>query len=313
MSCADTRRLQTESFRTNLQPQVDIFQHSYGRSPQSAPQLSSQNEYKIRELASVIEDNIAGLNDKYSYRIRKDAAETLLSQDADYKSRELASLHEDNNNIANLNHRYSQDIEASEITRAPVISTRIISAESSELPSIDNMSDCAPCQCNNTVTVFVSSNENNPSNHDHSPSYSNQRINSSDPNLKTIFVITPTYRRSTQKIDLTMMCNTLMHVPQIVWIIIEDAPKPTSLVTQLLSRCHIKTVHLTVPTSPAYQPKKGARARTKPRGVEQRNAGLSWLRQHYGAGNCNGVVYFGDDDNKYDLRLFDDVSSLEAQ
>ena len=232
-----------------------------------------------------------------------DPAETppeLSSHDADYESRELASLYE-NNNIASLNHRYSHNMEA---TRAPIISTRIIPAESRELPSIDR-SDCALCQCNNTITVFVSPNGNNPSNHDQSP---NQRINSNDPNMKTIFVITPTYQRKTQKIDLTAMCHTLMLVPEVVWIVIEDAPKPTSLVTQLLSRCQVKKVHLTVPTSPAFRPKNGASAKSVSRGVEQRNAGLSWLRQHYKTANCNGVVYFGDDDNKYDLRLFDDVS-----
>ena len=117
---------------------------------------------------------------------------------------------------------------------------------------------------------------------------------------KTIFIITPTYKRLTQKIDLTSMCYTLMHVPNVVWIIIEDAPKPTQLVTNLLKRCKIKTVHLNVG-------KEGKSRTSRPKGVAQRNAGLTWLREHYNAENCSGVVYFGDDDNKYDLRLFDEV------
>ena len=44
--------------------------------------------------------------------------------------------------------------------------------------------------------------------------------------------------------------------------------------------------------------------KSKPRGVANRNAGLDWIRE-----NCkDGVLYFADDDNSYDVRLFEDVS-----
>ena len=47
---------------------------------------------------------------------------------------------------------------------------------------------------------------------------------------------------------------------------------------------------------------------TRLRGVDQRNAGLEWLRNNcHRLFNCSGVVYFGDDDNKYDLRVFKEV------
>lgn len=48
----------------------------------------------------------------------------------------------------------------------------------------------------------------------------------------------------------------------------------------------------------------------KSRGVEQRNTGLAWIREHckVTSPECQrGVLYFMDDDNKYDLRLFDEV------
>ena len=95
-----------------------------------------------------------------------------------------------------------------------------------------------------------------------------------------------------------------MNVQNVVWIIIEDAPKPTQLVTNLLQRCKVETVHLIATTSTIY---KGAKKKSNAKGVDQRNAGLTWLREHYSVENCSGVVYFGDDDNKYDLRLFDEV------
>lgn len=49
----------------------------------------------------------------------------------------------------------------------------------------------------------------------------------------------------------------------------------------------------------------------KPRGVEQRNEGLRWLRADRrpqpGEGRQRGVVYFADDDNTYSLQIFEEV------
>lgn len=41
----------------------------------------------------------------------------------------------------------------------------------------------------------------------------------------------------------------------------------------------------------------------KPRGVSNRNKGLKWIRENA----KNGVFYFADDDNTYDLALFEEV------
>jgi hypothetical protein len=42
----------------------------------------------------------------------------------------------------------------------------------------------------------------------------------------------------------------------------------------------------------------------KPRGVSNRNRGLEWLRTNA----KNGVFYFADDDNTYDIQLFEEVN-----
>lgn len=42
----------------------------------------------------------------------------------------------------------------------------------------------------------------------------------------------------------------------------------------------------------------------KPKGVANRNRGLKWIRQNA----IDGVVYFADDDNTYDVRLFNEVN-----
>ena len=126
-----------------------------------------------------------------------------------------------------------------------------------------------------------------------------------DTSSPAIFVVTPTYTRYTQRTDLISVCHTLMLVPNVVWIVIEDSRSKTNSVSQLLNRCEVQSVHLNAVT-PQKAIKKPRQRRLK--GVVQRNVGLQWLRSHYRAGNCTpGVVYFADDDNRYDLRLFQEV------
>ena len=58
------------------------------------------------------------------------------------------------------------------------------------------------------------------------------------------------------------------------------------------------------PTAP--MPKDQQKKKVKARGVSNRNRGLQWIRENYV--DTRGVIYFADDDNTYDLRLFDEVS-----
>lgn len=127
----------------------------------------------------------------------------------------------------------------------------------------------------------------------------------------TIFVITPTYTRTTQKADLTALCQTLSLSGKIVWIVIEDATLKTKLVQRLLSNCHVESVHLAIP-SPKSMKRKWWHLTDSwhHRGVIQRNFGIKWLRLKYSIKNCDGVVYFADDDNRYDRRLFEMVNKI---
>ena len=119
-------------------------------------------------------------------------------------------------------------------------------------------------------------------------------------------MITPTHRRLTQKADLTRLCQTLMNVPNLKWVVVEDAEAATPLVTTLLSRCSVDTEYLFVKTS-AELVNSGKEAIKKPRGIEQRNLALKWLRDNFKVGQMKGVVYFGDDDNTYHLQVFEEV------
>lgn len=54
-------------------------------------------------------------------------------------------------------------------------------------------------------------------------------------------------------------------------------------------------------------PEKYRKNKVKPRGVSNRNRALEWLR----ANATEGVLYFADDDNTYDVEIFDEVRIVE--
>lgn len=45
----------------------------------------------------------------------------------------------------------------------------------------------------------------------------------------------------------------------------------------------------------------------KHRGVAQRNFAMDWLKDNIKNEREDGVIYFADDDNSYDLQLFEEV------
>ncbi|XP_011869847.1 PREDICTED: galactosylgalactosylxylosylprotein 3-beta-glucuronosyltransferase P-like [Vollenhovia emeryi] len=128
--------------------------------------------------------------------------------------------------------------------------------------------------------------------------------NSEESPEEPLYIITPTYRRPEQIPELTRMAHTLMLVKNIHWLVIEDAAVATKQVTQLLERTGLKFDHLIAPMPEKYKLKKGA----KPRGVSNRNRGLQWIR----ANATRGVFYFADDDNTYDIELFDEIRQTKT-
>ncbi|KYN37726.1 Galactosylgalactosylxylosylprotein 3-beta-glucuronosyltransferase P [Trachymyrmex septentrionalis] len=129
-------------------------------------------------------------------------------------------------------------------------------------------------------------------------------VPSEESSEEPLFIITPTYRRPEQIPELTRMAHTLMLVKNIHWLVIEDATVATKQVTTLLKRTGLKFDHLIAPMPEKYKLKKGA----KPRGVSNRNRGLQWIR----ANATEGVFYFADDDNTYDIELFDEIRKTKT-
>ncbi|XP_059041716.1 galactosylgalactosylxylosylprotein 3-beta-glucuronosyltransferase 1 isoform X2 [Mustela lutreola] len=127
--------------------------------------------------------------------------------------------------------------------------------------------------------------------------------------LPTIHVVTPTYSRPVQKAELTRMANTLLHVPNLHWLVVEDAPRRTPLTARLLRDTGLNYTHLHVETPRNYKLRGDARDPRIPRGTMQRNLALRWLRETFPRNSSQpGVVYFADDDNTYSLELFEERS-----
>uniref|UniRef100_A0A674IF09 Galactosylgalactosylxylosylprotein 3-beta-glucuronosyltransferase n=1 Tax=Terrapene triunguis TaxID=2587831 RepID=A0A674IF09_9SAUR len=126
--------------------------------------------------------------------------------------------------------------------------------------------------------------------------------------LPTIFVITPTYTRPVQKAELTRLANTFLHVQNLHWVVVEDSPRRTNLVSNLLEKAGLNFTHLNV-ESPQNLKMSGPWIPShKPRGTLQRNLGLHWLRDSFNNTQPpEGVVYFADDDNTYSLELFEEM------
>ncbi|EDW75458.1 uncharacterized protein Dwil_GK23869 [Drosophila willistoni] len=117
--------------------------------------------------------------------------------------------------------------------------------------------------------------------------------------LPVIYFVTPTYPRREQIPELTRLAHTLLHVPHIHWLVANDHERCDTFIDILLNRFGIPFTHMASPMPSKFRGSKPA-----PRGVANRRAVLQWIRQN---NLTNGILYFGDDDNTYDLRLFDEI------
>ncbi|XP_017013713.2 galactosylgalactosylxylosylprotein 3-beta-glucuronosyltransferase S isoform X1 [Drosophila takahashii] len=121
--------------------------------------------------------------------------------------------------------------------------------------------------------------------------------------LPIIYFVTPTYPRREQIPELTRLAHTLLHVPRLHWLVADDQEKCNGYMDTLLNRFGMPYTHMVSPMPSKFRNEKPA-----PRGVANRRAALQWLRQH---NLTNGVLYFGDDDNTYDLRLFSEIRKTQ--
>ncbi|XP_047487929.1 galactosylgalactosylxylosylprotein 3-beta-glucuronosyltransferase S-like [Penaeus chinensis] len=120
---------------------------------------------------------------------------------------------------------------------------------------------------------------------------------------RTIYVVTGTYQRSNQIPEMTQLAQTLMLVPDVHWIVAEDTRVDNERLIQYLLSTGISFTYLKTP-----MPRQLLKWRHPPKGVPNRRAALAWIRKNA----KTGVVYFADDDNTYDYRLFEEIRSTRG-
>ncbi|KAL1478405.1 hypothetical protein MTO96_016279, partial [Rhipicephalus appendiculatus] len=82
---------------------------------------------------------------------------------------------------------------------------------------------------------------------------------------------------------------------RIFWVVVEDADGQSALVRNIMRRSGLRGVQLSSRTPPQYRRQKYGK------GVAPRLKAIAWLRDN---AVLPSVLYFADDDNSYDHRLF---------
>ena len=124
-----------------------------------------------------------------------------------------------------------------------------------------------------------------------------RRIESAIP---LIFVITATYKRLTQKVELVRFSQVLRQVPNILWIVVEDSENKTATIADFLSSSGVSHVYLSIGGTEEHN--------VKPKGVIPRNRALQYVRESLKVNPRPCVIYIADDDNTYTSKLFEEVS-----
>ncbi|XP_037803592.1 galactosylgalactosylxylosylprotein 3-beta-glucuronosyltransferase S-like [Penaeus monodon] len=120
---------------------------------------------------------------------------------------------------------------------------------------------------------------------------------------RTIYVVTATYPRSNQIPEMTRLAQTLMHVPDVHWIVPEDTHVENERLVQYLHSTGIPFTYMITP-----MPSASRHWYNRPTGVSNRRAAFAWIRKNAET----GVVYIADDDNIYDIRLFEEIRSTRG-
>ncbi|MEI8348924.1 MAG: hypothetical protein WCI77_02125 [Candidatus Omnitrophota bacterium] len=107
---------------------------------------------------------------------------------------------------------------------------------------------------------------------------------------KTIILITPTHPRKDRMKYLERSIATFQKVRNLLWVVVEDGDCVDEDVRKILESSGIHYQYLN------YGP-------TRHWGDEQRNAGLNYVKRE----KLRGIVYLADDDNFYDIRLFNEL------
>jgi glycosyltransferase involved in cell wall biosynthesis len=108
-----------------------------------------------------------------------------------------------------------------------------------------------------------------------------------------VLLVSPTYDRPRRIAYLERCISCFGSIPDLFWVVVEDAAQPDPAVTELLATSGISHTYL------AHGP-------TRRWGNAQRDVGLRYIRDRA----MRGVVYLADDDNYYQPRLFAELRKV---
>lgn len=110
------------------------------------------------------------------------------------------------------------------------------------------------------------------------------------------------------------LAQTLLLVPYVHWIIVEDAEQNSDLVRNLLIRTGLdqRSTLLFAKTPSDFKLQRKDPSWSKPRGVAQRNEALKWIRKNVKYTPVSrSAIYFVDDDNTYSTAIFEEIKKIE--
>jgi len=119
-----------------------------------------------------------------------------------------------------------------------------------------------------------------------------------------IYFVTATYPRPEQIPQLTRLAHTLINVPEIHWIVADDRPTCNAYMQKFLEKFKIPYTYIASPMPKAFD-----LIYFKPKGIANHRSGLQYIREE---DIVEGVLYFGDEDNVYDLQLFKEIRDTKT-
>jgi galactosylgalactosylxylosylprotein 3-beta-glucuronosyltransferase 3 len=112
--------------------------------------------------------------------------------------------------------------------------------------------------------------------------------------MVSLILVTPTYKNPKRIFFISTCINMFKNVPDVTWVLCEDGDSIDEEVDALLSESKIPYKYL------SFGP-------TNDKGNEQRN----FCYEYIVSAGLKGIVYNADDDNEYDIRLFDEVKKTK--
>lgn len=114
-------------------------------------------------------------------------------------------------------------------------------------------------------------------------------MNTKKPQQK-IILVTATFKRPERAAYLNRCIKVFKEAGNILWLVVEDAQQIDHEVEEILSHSGLEYIYIN-------------RGRTQDRGNSQKDMAFRYIKEH----GLEGIVYSADDDNAYDVRLFDEI------